>query len=156
MLSTLRKFLNQTLTPLMDQDSSADHEHALRLATAVLMVEVMRADFDAVEEERDAIIAALGLQLRLTDEESRQLLSLAEDEMDAAISLHEYISMLNKKLAYEEKTSLIGLLWRVAYADERLDKYEEHAIRRIANLLHISHSDFIRKKLEVLDEVGKG
>ena len=56
---------------------------------------------------------------------------------------------MNEHFSAPEKVDLFSCLWQVAYADGRIDKYEEHLLRRIADLLHISHRDFIRTKLAV-------
>ena len=50
---------------------------------------------------------------------------------------------------YEEKVGLIENMWRIAFSDEQLDKYEEHLIRKISDLIYVSHSDFIKTKLNV-------
>ena len=76
------------------------------------------------------------------------LISLAEDEVDHTISLHEFAETINNELSAIEKTNIIENLWRVAYADAYIHKYEEYYIRKIADLLHVSHSDYIKTKLK--------
>ena len=38
-------------------------------------------------------------------------------------------------------------MWKLAYADGNVDKFEEFLIRKISDLLHIEHSDFINQKI---------
>ena len=37
-------------------------------------------------------------------------------------------------------------LWQVALADDYLDKYEESIIRKISDLIHLRHSEYIQCK----------
>jgi uncharacterized tellurite resistance protein B-like protein len=39
-------------------------------------------------------------------------------------------------------------MWKVAYADGSVDKYEAHIIRRISDLIHLPNSQFVRAKQE--------
>ena len=77
-----------------------------------------------------------------------ELISLAEDEVDHSVSLHEFSETINNELSAKEKVNIIENLWFVAYADAYLHKYEEYYIRKIADLLHVSHSDYIKTKLK--------
>ena len=49
-------------------------------------------------------------------------------------------------MSMEERVQLVEQLWRIAYADGVIDKYEEAAIRKASELLYVPHSDFIRAK----------
>ena len=71
----------------------------------------------------------------------------AEDRVKDVTSLHEFTSLLHGRLSNEEKVMLIEQIWRIILADDYVDKYEEHLVRRIAELLYVSHSDYIRAKL---------
>ena len=87
----------------------------------------------------------------IPEEDITSLQQLAEDEARQATSLYEFTRLINDHYDYAQKCALIENMWRVAFSDERLDKYEEHLIRRIAELIYVSHSDFIRTKLKVRD-----
>jgi len=124
------------------------------LAMAVLLAETARADFtdQAGEREtmRDLLVSALGLQTV----EAAALVERAFDRAHAAISLHEFLATLNGELDAGGKAQLLEWLWRVAYADGRLDPHEEARVRQIAEWLFIPHSEFIRLKLRVADELS--
>ncbi len=122
------------------------HERSLRLSAAVLMVEVMRADFDSAPEERARAQALIESCYGLDASETAELIELAEAEADRATSLHEFTRRLTDHLDPEQREHLIELLWDLAYADGRIDKYEEYLLRRIADLLYVPHSAFIRAK----------
>jgi uncharacterized tellurite resistance protein B-like protein len=118
-----------------------------KLAVAALLVEVLRADYQVSSREREAVIAAAGRVLGLGEPESAALVTAAEKEIDKAHDLYQFTSQVNQSFTGDEKVQLLEQLWRVAQADETVHKYEEHLIRRVADLLHVPHSGFIAAKL---------
>jgi uncharacterized tellurite resistance protein B-like protein len=142
MLKTLKEFFTSTL----EADSNHDTGHDLNLAAAVLMVEISMADSSIGEEERRIIHNAMQESFNLSEDEAHTIISLAEKEVDHAVSLHEFTSLINQTLSAEEKSGIVGILWEVAFADKILDKYEEYFIRKIADLLYVSHQDYIKAK----------
>ena len=116
------------------------------LAVTVLLVEVMYADHKLVESERSEIAGLLTDLYGLTDTDAQRHIVMAEAVMDDAVSLHQYTSSVNTLLSYSDKLLFIESLWRVVYADGQVDKYEEHLVRRIADLIYVSHNDFIKAK----------
>ena len=146
MLQTLRAFFDQHLTA---DNTSGDDSHRLQLAGAVLLVEMLYADGEVSAEEDAALFQLLQSQYQLSEQESRDLLALAHREKHEATDYFQFTSLLNRHYSQQQKIQLVKNLWRLAYADNRLDKFEEHLIRRLADLLHVPHADFIRTKLEV-------
>lgn len=130
-------------------DEEASGEHALRLAAATLLVQVMRADHEVDPSERAAILAALTGTFSLPVEEATELLALAEAEADTAIGLYSFTRMLNEHLGREERTNLVEMMWQVVYADGVKDAEEEHLVRKVAKLLHVHHRDFIATRQRV-------
>jgi uncharacterized tellurite resistance protein B-like protein len=131
------------------KDAGAAHGPAgtLNLAVAALLVEVLRADYDVAGGERQQVVRSIAKLLGLGDAESAALMDLAERQIDQSHDLFQFTSMINQAYSDAEKQRLVEHLWRVARADETIHKYEEHLIRRIADLLHVSHSSFIAAKL---------
>lgn len=119
-----------------------------QLALAVLLLETARADFEHAPAELDAIRRELVGRLQVPEAEIDALLGEARDAARQAVSLHDYVATLNRELDQDEKAAVIGVLWRVAHADGRIDPHEEHLIRRLAELLHLPHRSFIQGKLE--------
>ena len=117
------------------------------LAVAALLVEVLRADFDVSADERRQVLGSLQRLLELEAAACEELLQLAEAHIDRSHDLYQFTSAINRAYSPEDKQRLLEELWRVAHVDERLHKYEEHLIRRVADLLHIRHSEFIASKL---------
>jgi uncharacterized tellurite resistance protein B-like protein len=124
-----------------------DREKVRNLAVAALLVEVLRADFDVSGPERRQVMASIRATLGLDEAGCEQILAIAEQQVDRAHDLHQFTSVVNRALAHEEKLALMEQLWRVAQADQAVHKYEEHLIRRVADLLHVSHREFIAAKL---------
>ena len=115
------------------------------------MIEISLADDHIKDEERNVIKIVLSDHFKLSDEDINELIALAENEVNHAVSLYEFTRLLNDKLTMTDKINIIESLWHVAYADSVLDKYEEYYIRKIADLLYISHSDYIQTKLKAAD-----
>ena len=137
-------------------EGSGDSLSSSRVAVATLLVEIARADFEVDPAERIAIRRMLGAAYALDPESADELLARAEDAVEDAVSLYEFTSRLNDELSPAQKVEIIEMLWRVAFADGRIDKYEEHLVRKAADLLHVPHRRFIRAKLKVGSEPSSG
>ena len=136
----LRRFRRQADAP---EGGIPARQHAV----ATLLVEIARADFDVDSSERIAITRMLAAAYALDAEAAAELVARAERTVEESVSLHEFTSRLNDDLSPQEKVDIIEMLWRVAFADGRLDKYEEHLVRKAADLLYVPHRRFIRAKL---------
>lgn len=140
--------LNQLLERLAPQPATAaDDEHALQLATAVLLVEVSRADTDFGDAERAAVRQSLDGKFGLAADERDRLLELATRESIAAHDLYQFTAVINARFDDARKLRIIEALWRVAFADGRLCAHEEHLMRRVADLLHVPHAANMIAKL---------
>lgn len=146
MFKTLKAIFDDNITRL---NTGEDQKHSLELASAALLFEISRADEDISKIERSEIATAMRGVFSLQDQELEDLLNAADSAVADAVSLYEFTEILNEKFDREQKINLIEMLWRVAFADEVLDRYEEYYIRKIADLLHVSHKDYIKTKLRV-------
>jgi len=131
---------------------AVDREHALRVATAVLLIEVARADYAEDLSEDRATFALFKQFFELSDGEAALLIDEARRQADHAISLQTFTRTLHEQLTVPEKHRVVEMLWKVALADERLDKYEDYVVRKVADLLYISHADLIRIRNRVRGE----
>ena len=129
------------------QNTGNDHK-TVALATTVLMIEISLADETFDEQERQTIKTQLLTHFDLAETEIDPLIQLAENEVDHATSLYEFTSLLNQSFNAAEKINIVESLWRIAYADAVVDKYEEYYIRKIADLLYVSHANYIQAKLK--------
>lgn len=126
-------------------------EHQLKLATAALMIEMMNQDEVVLETEKQAVRKALQENFSLTDHETEELCQLAEQEIHNATDYYQFTRLIAEHYSRQQKIQVIELLWRVAYADNHLDAYEENMVRRIADLIYVPHHDFIQAKHRVLN-----
>ena len=150
MLRKLFHSLEQTLRTATAQNAAeSDRERAVALAAVALLVELCRADQVVDESELASVLAAASAQFGLSDEEARLLLADATLSNQQAISLYEFTEVLNQQLDKAGKYALIVNMWQVAFADGVLDRYEDQLIRKVSELIYVSHSDFIRAKLQV-------
>lgn len=118
----------------------------LELACAALMFEVARADFAVDEAEQRAVYDLLTAEFNLSPEEIESVTEEAAGKADAATCLFEFTRAVNDLASVDQKRALIGMMWRVAMADNALSRYEEHLIRKVADLLYLPHADFIQAK----------
>ena len=147
MLAKIQSFYNQLLK--QTEPDSNDAEHNLHLAAIALMVEVMRVDEHKSQSEVETILQSAMSRFNVDITEANELMSLAESELQDATDYHQFTSLINNGYDSQGKLQIIEFLWQVAYADDNLDMYEEHVIRKIADLIYVSHSDFIRTKEKV-------
>ncbi len=149
MFRSIADFIQEKISK--NSDEEVDEQQILHLASAALLLEVSRADFDIQNEELEEIAKSLSARFNFSNEEVSNLINLAQTEQDSHVSIHPFVKIINDSCTEEEKKILLEDLWRVAYADNTLDKYEEYQIRKIADLLYIPHSVFIKTKLSVVE-----
>ena len=138
MLKSLERLLASLLpVPSPGGGAPATDEHALQLAAAVMLVEVMRADAGISAAEREAVQSALAEKFALSPQEAATLAELAQETARTSIDLYAFTSRIHEHFEMPRKLQMIEMMWRVAYADGRLGEHERHMIWRIADLLHI-------------------
>lgn len=130
-----------------------NHTRKIQLATAALLIEITRADatVDAVEEQH--VEALLREHTGLQDEALKQLIQEADTAVDEAVSLVDFSRVLVETLSLEERGEVVDMLWQVAYADGRIDRYEDYYVRKLADLLYVPHSRFVQAKLRANGEL---
>ncbi|MES9941004.1 MAG: TerB family tellurite resistance protein [Candidatus Thiodiazotropha sp. 6PLUC2] len=153
MLKSILDYFNTHLVPVSG-GNEGDLETQTRLAVAVLLIEIAESDFEKAAEEKAAILEAIEQQFQLDPSESKRLMQLAEQEHAQSTDYFQFTSLINKSYSQEKKVKIIEALWQVAYADQHLHHYEEHVIRRLADLIYVSHSDFLAAKHRVMAERG--
>lgn len=125
--------------------SRGDRE--LRIASAVLLLELCRADHEARHDEHRAVARALEQVLQATPEQTAAIVRLAEDQKGQR-PIHHFTAEIDKRFGQDEKRQLLKGLWQVAFADAELLAHEEYLIRKIADLIHLPREDFLRAKIE--------
>ena len=136
--------------------SGEDRDAAIRKATAVLMIDVARADSVFDPAEFDSVLDRIAVHFGLTAQEAAELVNSADEEAERLTSLHDFTQLLHANLDESEKSRVVGLLWEIAYADGRLDKYEDSLVLKISDLLHVSRGRVMRLKHDAENGGGSG
>jgi uncharacterized tellurite resistance protein B-like protein len=147
----IKKLVTQIAERIGASDTEASEESrdaALRLSTAVLLIEVARADSDFSESEFDALLELIAAHFELPAQDAAELVIAANDKADDIVSVHEFTQLLHQHLGEDEKARIVGLLWKIAYADGRLDKYEDSLVLKISDLLYVSRGRVMRLKYD--------
>jgi uncharacterized tellurite resistance protein B-like protein len=147
MKSALKRFLENLLPP---EEVVETDDEALNFATALLLFEVAKADYALDDTEWQSMKTALTDVLNITTEMADTLLTTAQKHSETNTSMQPFTRLINDEFDQEQKKHLMKAMWKIAYADGKLDKYEEHYLRKIAELLYIPHSQFIQQKLAVI------
>lgn len=149
MLKAIKQFFEESISTA----SQDDVEHRLKLATAALFIEMMQQDGKKTESEELKVKEVLQTRFSLSETQTAELFVLAHEEARDAVDFHQFTSLIHEHFSMEKKIKIVEYLWAIAYADNHLDSYEEHMVRRIADLLYIDHQDFIKAKHKVLDNL---
>ena len=145
MITDIRNFFAQLIEPAAGR-SGADSQHALQLAAAALLLDMMRMDGSVTAEETAAVTSALQTQFGLGAEEVGALMALATAEARQATDYFQFTSLINKSFSAGQRIQVIESLWRVAFADGRLDAHEQHFMSKISDLLYVPHSAYLAAK----------
>ncbi len=144
MLNKISDFFNSILNT---DKNEAEVSLSVEIACAVLLCEVMRADSVFTDNEQDELSAIITKQFDLTPQEVTFMLEKAFELSENASDFYQFTSKLNQYYSLDERIKIVTLLWQVAYADGELANIEEHIIRKIADLLHLRHSEYIATKI---------
>lgn len=130
-----------------------DEFERIQVATSVLLLEVAKSDDEFSSIEKTTIKAILKRKFQISAEAIEELMEIAKRRRKESIDLWEFTHLINKNYSIEEKIKIVEAVWKIIYADDKLDKYEDHLVHKLARLLRLRHSDLIKAKLRVLDEI---
>lgn len=152
MFKSVQLLINQfmEISPVEDEIS----EQQIQIAAAALLVEMMMIDNQVHAAEREMIIAQLCNNFNLPLAEAEELITMAEGQLQEATDYFQFTSFLNKALNQDQKTRLVKYLWQVAFADGELDEYEEYMVRKVSDLLYVPHSQMIKMRNQVKDNLN--
>ena len=150
MLKKIKEHIsNLSNEPIEMADQEQKDTEIINNACAALLIETALADKVFNEEEMISMKQTLNKVYKVDEKDLEELISESKKKVSESTSLYEYTRLINDLCNYEDKIRLISNLWSIAFADQHLDKYEEYLIRKISDLLHVSHKDFIQQKLLV-------
>lgn len=154
MILKIKRFFEQYII-ITESISDDELDHQLQLACAALMIEVLYADHSVEQRELDTLLEALRDNFDLTETEAKNLIQLAEQERAESTDYYQFTSLINEFYSQQQKRELVTRLWQMAYADHSVHKFEEHLVRRLADLLHVPHSAFIQSKHKASAKSGR-
>ena len=140
---------------ILVESEQVDPQDALNLAVAALLVEMLHADGEADENEQQHLHKILKQQYHLTTEQISELTELATEELHQATDYYQFTSLINTHFDQSKKIKIVEQLWQIAFADGKVDSLEEHYLRKIADLIFVPHSEFIKAKLRVSERTKK-
>ena len=154
MLKKIKGYIFELGNQPSDVENQEEKEqNIINNACAALLIETALADKVFNDEEIDSMKRTLKEVYEIDEKDLDELISESEKKVSESTSLYEYTRLINDLCDYQDKLNLINNLWAIAFADKYLDKYEEHLIRKVSDLLYISHSDFIQQKLKVKESL---
>jgi uncharacterized tellurite resistance protein B-like protein len=144
---TIHVFFEQKLRP----QKSRVTDRQLQLATAVLLMEAARCDFDLRADELHAVLGAVRRMMGLSEDEAVTVIRFAEEEVRQSRRLYEFTGLIDQSYTTEQKKALVQHLWQVVFADAQLVASEEYVVRKIADLLNVPLADFLDAKIQARD-----
>ncbi len=122
----------------------------VQIATCVILLEVAKFDFEFSSIEEETTKAILKNEFSIPEEAVEDLMKVAEEQREESVDLWEFTNVINQNFSREEKLRILEAAWKIIYADEKLDKYEDHYVHVLASLLRLRHADLIDAKLRIL------
>ena len=147
-------FINKVFGATSESDSKESNEvqtHDIRIATCALFLEMAQIDGEFSEKERERILGILKKEFDLSDEVAAELTEVAEKERQESIDLWKFTNMINENYSEDEKIRVVEFLWKLVYADGKLNQHEDYLIHKLATLLEIRHDQLIDAKMRVLN-----
>ena len=157
MFEYLKRILsNESNEPLKAEnaDKSDNHDKQLQIATAAIFIEMAKADGEFSDDERDLIIQSLKKRFNLNEQDIHELIELSKAKLDESISLYEFSNTVNEHFTTNDKMVLLKNLWRMIYADKKLNRYEDHLIKMIGGMLQMEHKKIINAKMLIRKELN--
>jgi len=144
--------LKKRLLKTSEEDSAAqeqDEFERIQIATCIILLEVAKSDDEFSSIEKTTLTAILKKKFEISAEAAEELMEIANRKREESIDLWKFTHLINENYTKEEKRKIVEAVWQIIYADEKLDKYEDHLVHRLAKLLQLKHKDLIETKLKI-------
>ena len=127
-----------------DVNNTPDFE--IELTASVLAYEIARSDGEISKDELSVLMQEIEKIALKVGKEKSEILKIVEIYSKDSVSFYEFIEDINKNYTKEKKLSLLSFMWKIAYADGRLDVDEERLVRRVADLIKIKNIEVLKLK----------
>jgi len=155
LLREIHEFLDRRWPRSEADGAPAITSRRLQLASALLMVSVVRADLESRQDEHRALEGAIGRALDLHEEAAAVVVRVAEEALALGVSFGELLRQLARECSIEQKRQLVESLWRIAFSDAELATHEEYLVRKIAGQLGLSTADLVETKVRAREDFLK-
>ena len=145
MFDLIKKIISSNPAPAKPGRGRQDK---IRLAAGVLLLETAYIDDECTEEEMANVVNTLRSEFNLAPEYVEELLALAGAEREKAFDLWQFTNQMNQHYSQQEKMALLEAVWRIIFADGRLEEHEDYFAHKLANLLRLTHKQLIETKLQ--------
>lgn len=152
MINLVKKFFGKDDSAEPDKGNKAG-DHDVRIATCALFLEMANIDGEFSKEEQENIISMLKEKFQLSDEYTAELMKTSQKELDGSIDLWQFTNLVNENYSRDEKINIVEMIWKIVFADGKLDKHEDYLVHKLGKLLRLSHKELINAKLKAM---GKG
>lgn len=139
-------FFKKIFKETESNETELDDKTSIKACIALLL-ETSMADEVLDESELVTLKDSLIKDFSIDEDEIEELIEISKKNIDDSNSLYDFTRDINDNLDSGERIKLIESMWKIAYADGNIDKYEEHIIRKVSNLIYVAHSDFIKAKI---------
>ena len=148
----MKKWKERLLKSLTDEPVEEQKEKydRVQIATCVILLEVAKYDYELSSIEKETTKAILKHEFSIPEEAIEDLMKIAEEKREESVDLWEFTNVINQNFSREERMKMMESAWKIIYADEKLDKYEDHYVHVLAGLLRLRHEELIEAKLRVL------
>ena len=150
MIALLSKYFSKKREGEEEKDQNESHDPAV--AMCALFLEMANIDGEFSDSEKKRIVSMMRSEYGLSDEIVGELMAAANEELEESIDLWQFTNLINQNYSPEEKSGIIEMFWKVAYADGRLDSHEDYLIHKLGNLLRLSHKQLIDAKLKIKNQ----
>ena len=134
----LKKKLLQTSDSFSDSRQQDELER-IQIATCIILLEVAKSDDEFSSIEKTTVAALLRKKFELSPDAIEELIEIASQKRDESIDLWQFTNLINNSYTKEDKIKIVEAVWKVIYADKKLDRYEDHFVHKLAKLLQLKH-----------------
>ena len=147
----IRKIIWKTMFSFFKKEDkkksgSVQSSFEIELTAAVLAYEIARSDGDISNSELSVIMEEIEKIAQKVGKEKVEIYKIVETYSKDSVSFYEFVEDINKNYLKEQKLSLLSFMWKIAYADGRLDVDEERLVRRVADLIKIKDVEVLKLK----------
>jgi uncharacterized tellurite resistance protein B-like protein len=135
MFRAIGEFIGEIAGGSRDPQTFVDTDY--RLAAAALLVHVAALDQNFHSGEQAKLRRVLAERFDLDAREAEKLVEAAVCADREAVDLYRFTSVINHALDDAGRQRVVEMMFQIAYADGQLSEFEDNAVWRASELLHV-------------------